>query len=436
VSEHHSIEAPETTDVGSQTTLTEKSVHRLAKAPVGQRRELYDRLQPGLALRVTDKGAKSWCVYCYVNNRHRRITLGRWPSLKVDEARTRAREVRELAASGLDPKEERNRERARAAAAETASDVQTFQDLAEQYIERKVPNLVSGKEIESVLRRRLIPEWGNSPIDQIRKRHAIRLLDRLVDEGSDSGALSTYRVIKRVFSWGAKRDEIDNDPMSNLEAPVNEQPRQVILDHNTIRVLWSVWTDQGYPFGHLYKFLLLTGQRRGEAAEMTFWELDPIANPTVWFIPSSRTKNRRQHELPLSNEARDILAEVPRGNEGPFIFSTSAGRRPVCGFSKSAAYTHRLAREKAEQWGVDIRDDWVVHDLRRTVRTEMARLGVSEQVAERVLNHTPEPLVQTYNVHTYDREKAQALQMWATELMRIVEGPHDTDPFNPYPPIE
>ena len=139
-----------------------------------------------------------------------------------------------------------------------------------------------------------------------------------------------------------------------------------------------------------------------------------------WTIPAARSKSRREHIVPLPDAAIDILDSLPRFTEGDNVFTTTAGRRPVAGFSKTKVRTDQiLAEHKTAIEG------WRVHDLRRTCRTGMARLGVPEIVSERVLNHQAQGLTKVYNLHEYLDEKRDALARWAQEVANIVEPPPD-----------
>ncbi len=120
----------------------------------------------------------------------------------------------------------------------------------------------------------------------------------------------------------------------------------------------------------------------------------------------------------MADAAVDILENLPRFADGDFVFTTTAGRRPVGGFSKVKARTDHMLLEQDTAI-----ENWRVHDLRRTARTGMARLGVPEIVSERVLNHLPQGLGKIYNVHEYLDEKRDALARWAQEVQNITEPP-------------
>ncbi len=125
--------------------------------------------------------------------------------------------------------------------------------------------------------------------------------------------------------------------------------------------------------------------------------------------PGRALKSARVHIVPLSKPAVQIIASLPRYIGGPYVFTTTSGRRPVSGFSKMKIRLDGTAKIT----------DWRLHDLRRTGRSEMARLKVDDVVAERVLNHGPRGLAKVYNVYQYIDEKSAALNLWARELKKI-----------------
>jgi integrase len=153
---------------------------------------------------------------------------------------------------------------------------------------------------------------------------------------------------------------------------------------------------------------MLTGVRREEARRMRWEELNFQAN--LWAIPGNRTKNGRPHEVPLSAELLDILRALPR--MGDYVFSRNGGKSPLVDMSGLKAQIDRTS-------GVT---GWRLHDLRRTLRTGLAQLGVIHEVAEMTIGHTLPSLVQTYNRHGYADERRAALQRWASHLMGIVNA--------------
>lgn len=386
--------------------LTDAAVRRLAAAPEGKRVEKPDALAPGLVLRINDAGRKDWTVRYRLQGKQRKLSIGTWPAMGLPEARDRAREIRDRASQGIDPRPEQEAERE--AVQEAA---RTFGDLAEQYIARECPRLAEGRTLASLLRREVIPALGSVAVGDLRKRHAVRLLDKIVDSGRMGVARRSHWVVKRITRWSVLRDEIETDPLAGLPCPVAKVRRERVLSDDELRALWPVWDAVGYPFGPLQRLVLLTATRRGEAAEMRWDELDDADSRAVWTLPGARTKNGREHRVPLSAPARELLAGLPRWG-GPYVFSTTDGERPVSGFTKAKARTLRLAGDAVGDFGL--------HDLRRTARTGMARLGVPDEVAERVLNHSTGGLIEIYNRHRYEAEIADALERWGAEVLRII----------------
>jgi integrase len=421
--------------------LTDPSIAKMARAPRGKRVERFDAGAPGLALRITDKGAKSWSAYYRFQDRHQRLTLGRWPEVGVAAARDQARAVKDQAKAGIDPKEAREAEKA--AAGDEAAD--TFGAIAEEYIkieclERKLkndkvlpPTLKRGREVESIIRRELMPHWQHRPLAELRKRDAIKRTEALVDDGRPAAAHRLHEVIRRIGRWAVRRDRIDLNPFADMDPPVDKVVRNRYLKPPEIEAVWSAWGAIGYPFGPLGKLLLVTAQRLREVAQMQWSEVD--RDSAMWIIPADRTKSGRESEVPLSTLALEILDTLPRFDGGDFVFTTMSGESPVSGFSKSKRRTDALileaAREQAEENGQDPElvkpmPPWRTHDLRRTARTSIAKLGVPQIVAERVLNHAERNvLVSTYDQHHYEDEKRDALERWAASLRTILEPPPD-----------
>ncbi len=424
---------------GSAKHLTDPGIGKMSKAKKGKRVERFDAGAPGLALRITDKGVKSWSVYYRLDGKHQRLTIGAWPEIGVAEARDRAREIKGQTKAGVNPKETREAEKA--AAEDEAAD--TFGAIAEEYIkieclERKLkndkvlpPKLKRGREVESIIRRELMRHWQNRSFAELRKRDAIKLTEALVDAGKPAAAHRLHEIIRRIGRWAARRDRIGLNPFADMDPPVDKVVRDRYLKPHEIEAVWNAWDTMGYPFGPFGKLLLVTAQRLREVAQIQWSEID--SDNALWVIPADRTKSGRETEVPLSTLALEILDALPRFAGGEFVFTTTSGKSPVSGFSKSKRRTDTLvleaAREQAEEAGEDPESvepmpHWRTHDLRRTARTGLAEVGVPQIVAEKVLNHAERNvLVKTYDRHEYADEKRDALERWALRLREITEPP-------------
>ena len=406
----------------NSTLMTEASIARKPKAPKGKQKEWFDSGADGLSLRITDRGTKTWTISYHRPDaqgdepKHPRITLGYWPTLGVAEAREEARRVKSDVKSGIDP-------RARRAAAQAVAKVEaqtearkTFRAIAERYITLECPGLRRGAETAAIIRRELLPPWGDRHTAGFQRSDLTGLTDRLIIAGSPMAARRVFETATRIFNWALDRGDIAASPFAAMKPPVKKVARDRALKDHEIKAIWATWAEQAYPFGPLQQLLLLLGQRRSEVAEMQWPEID--FDKREWTIPASRSKSKREHVVPLPDAAVGILESLPRFTEGDYLFTTTGGRRPVSGFSKAKVLTDQMLVEHDTAI-----ENWRVHDLRRTCRTGMARLGVPEIVSERVLNHLPQGLGKIYNVHEYLDEKRAALARWAQEVQNITEPP-------------
>ncbi len=222
---------------GSGKHLTDPGIGKMSKAKEGKRVERFDAGAPGLALRITDRGVKSWSVYYRLDGKHQRRTIGAWPEIGVTQARDRARKIKRQAKAGVDPKETRKAEKT--AAEEEVS--YTFGAIAEEYIkieclERKLkndkvlpPKLKRGREVESIIRRELMPHWQNRPFAELRKRDAIKRTEALVDDGRPAAAHRLHEIIRRIGRWAARRDRTDLNPFADMDPPVDKVVRNRYL---------------------------------------------------------------------------------------------------------------------------------------------------------------------------------------------------------------
>lgn len=397
--------------------LTYKTVEA-TRPPESGRVEVFDSAMPGMCLRVSAAGAKTYILSTRVAGRQKRVTVGRASgpgAITLAEARRLAAEMKELAkaAEPLPKPAAKGRP--------VDARLKTFGGVAEEFISRKCPELARGREIEAIIRRELLPCWRDIPLKALRRRDARALTDAML-KTRPAAAYRLHETYKRVLNWAL--DEFDADeigidvsPFASLKPPCRKEPRGRALADPEIEVLWRAWSSIGYPFGDLQKLLLLTGSRRGEVAGMAWHEVS--LQEGIWAIPASRTKSSREQIVPLSRMAVRLLQGLPRFSRGEqFTFTTTGGLRPVSGFSKGKAATDRrvvaVAGEPLPPWR------W--HDLRRTTRTGLARLQVPEIVAEHVLGHAQRGLVGTYNVHAYLDEKREALELWAGHLESIFGG--------------
>jgi integrase len=209
-----------------------------------------------------------------------------------------------------------------------------------------------------------------------------------------------------------------------MKAPAKEVSRDRVLTDSEIIVAWNVWENMAWPFGDAFKLMLITGQRRSEVASMRWKDIDKKRR--VWTLPREHTKSDRLNEVPLSTLAFEIIDAVPKS--GPLLFSTN-NKTPISGFSKAKSYCDAeilkiLKKENPKAKLVA----WRLHDLRRTLSTNMARLRISENVVERLINHAigaSKGTAGIYNRHGYTDEKQHAMEVWASFLIKLMSHSDD-----------
>ena len=293
-------------------------------------------------------------------------------------------------ARGSDPLTERRK--AAAAAADT------FQRIAEEYVQRERANVRSIKNHEATLRKHVFATLGRRPIGEVKRSDIARLLDRIQDGSGPSAADNALRVIRRVMSWHASRSDDFRSPIARGMARTKpkERARQRILADGELRAVWAAAEASGGLFGPFVQFLLLTAARRTEASAMARAELSVDA----WTIPGSRYKTKIDHVIPLVDAARSTLDRLPKIAGARFIFSGD-GKRSFSGYSKAKAKFDKAC-------GVT---GWTLHDLRRTARSLMSRAGVSADIAERCLGHVISGVRGIYDRHAYFDEKETRLRI-------------------------
>jgi integrase len=397
--------------------LTDIFVERVKPPPRG-RIEYFDASFPGLALRVTANGGKSWCAFYRFGGRLRRFTIGSYPAIKPARARREAQKALERVRDGIDPAEEK-----RARREMRTPDFDTFGAVVDDYLERHVrannrPS--TWAEAKRDLERNIPARWRARPIASITRREVIDLIDGFVERGVPIQANRTLARLRAMFNWAIGKDRLAVSPAARIKLPTQERARDRVLSDDELRWLWKATDEIGWPFGPLTKLLLLTAQRRHEVAGMAWAEVD--LGKATWTIPRHRAKNDRAHEVQLSKAAVAVLQGLPRFGE--FVFTTTLDT-PVSGFSR-AKRRIELAMLRAKEEELGDRDEishWTLHDLRRTATTGMARLKIPPHIVDRILNHTSGTIrgvAAVYNRFEYVEERRQALEAWGLSVEREV----------------
>jgi integrase len=255
-----------------------------------------------------------------------------------------------------------------------------------------------------ILRRDLVDRLGSRSIHAISKREIIDLVNAVVDRGSPVGANKTLKVARSFFGWCVGRAILERSPCDGVRAPTVERARDRVLSDWELSEVIRAARRLGGPYGAIVEVLALTGQRRDEVARMSWDELD--LERRVWALPAGRTKNDKPHIVQLPDAAAAVIGAQPR--TGRLVFSRN-GVAPIGGFSSQK-------RRLDDLCGVS---HWRLHDLRRTMVSGMARLGVAPHVADKILNHvagTISGVAAVYQRHEFLKERRDALERWGEHV--------------------
>ena len=377
--------------------LTDAAVKRV-KSPAKGQTDLFDKGYPGLALRVSYGGAKSFGYFYRHGGKFRRMTLGTYPAMTLAGAREAWRQARGVVQSGKDPVGAINRQRSFVA----------FSSVLEDWLARDQHKNRTEHEIRLKMAKDVLPVWSDRKITEIGKRDVLDVLDAVVDRGAPQTARKLHAYLHRLFKWCVGHGILEVNPVADLDMPAEASKRDRVLTDKELVVAYRRAGDLGFPFGPLVQLLILTGARRGEIGGLRWSEID-LGEGAIKLI-GARTKNGEPHRIPLSAPALEVVNEIPRIVGSDFVFSTT-NRSSVRGWSKTRK---RLGD-----------GDWTIHDIRRTVATGLQKQGVSLQVIEAVLNHVSGSrggIVGVYQRHSFDEEKAAALEAWGAHVMALVHG--------------
>lgn len=410
----------------------------------GKRLELRDDDEPGLVLRVTDKGKRSWSIR-YVNGagEHRRQLIGPFPAISLSKAREEARKIKGAVAAGTDLVQNARDQKTEL----RAKRLRTLAGLAEAYFEvceqglhrasAGAPKRASTLTLEkSVFERLIKPTFGETPVVDIKRADIQALVNKKTKLAVSNGRY-VRNLLRQLLNYALQLDMIEANSAYGV-AVVLPAARERVLSDNELRAVWAACEDPTSvngpsltrEMGLLLQMAIVTLQRGGEVAGMKWSEID--VDRRIWTIPASRMKGKRTHVVPLSQRAMDILQTAklliggrtfvfqsdrtvvdPKGNEVHFHFDRRALTRAMKRLTRS------LKIENATP-----------HDLRRTGATNITseRIGIPRFIVSQVLAHAGDTCGSAavtgrhYDLNDYLVEKRRALDAWAALLQSIVTG--------------
>ncbi|MCZ7973945.1 tyrosine-type recombinase/integrase [Agrobacterium salinitolerans] len=416
--------------------LTDAMIAGLKPAPEGTRIEIRDDLLPSFAVRVTDKGTKTFVLITRFpgSKNPARRAIGEYPTLSLHQAREEAREWLLLIKRGIDPRDEIAKSRAE----QQRKRENTFKAVVADYLsditsrKRNRHADQDKREIERELLAASRNKWLNKPVAEVTDADIAELIGAIRDRPAPGMAYNVWGHVKAIFSWAMWPERrqgygLTINPTQHLQPKHFKLSKTVstrVLSDEEIQAYWQAANATPYPLGPFYKLLMLTGQRKSEVSDARWREFD-LQKRKLWTVPEERFKSGQAHTVPLSKEASALLENLERfvGEEsGDCLFSTTNGVKPINGFSRAKTALDKAMLEILKKKDPEAKlPAWVFHDVRRTVRTRLSALRVNSDVAEMVIGHGKTGLRRVYDQHEFEPEMREALERWANALLKIVK---------------
>ena len=417
--------------------LTDATLRAALRKPPRNREALIDGAVPGLMLRLGPSCA-TWSLKLRVageggvskrghkkKGKEQRVSLGEYPIVSIEAARGLANAYLDQAKRGVSP--------VAALESNATTGGLTVQALGEKFLSdyvrmREIRALL---KYEGALRVHINPSVGDTLADVLTREQVRKLVKATMvrvprgagpkdrPRGGREAARTVLGVLRTMLNWAITEALITrkDNPATGMEANLpKKRQRERVLSLEEARVVWRVADSLGYPFGPVYKLILLTGCRPGEWTRCVRSCLD--LKQALFVLPADAYKSDHVHVVPLVPEAVKILEDLlvhHQGRNGQYIFSGTDGLKPLAGWTKAQA---RMLRAICAETGERVAVRWTPHDLRRTVATRIAEtLGVGgEQVIKRVLGHSDGSVTAIYNRYGYVKEMRTILKQWANEL--------------------
>jgi integrase len=390
----------------------------------------------GFGFKLTPSGGRSFVLQYRVRGsaQDRRIKIGKYGDWTLDLARERARELKRDVDAGRDPIDQRAEASRQREEAKRLSVDRAFPALKETFLDQyEAGTKKNGRKRSSgtitgmkAALAHFEKHFGTKRIDQITAEDVDKAMDA-IPAAQIAKRRNTAVYGEQIFGWALRKRLIAENPCALVEKPPVVATRERWLADDELALVIRATRRLAYPFGPFYRLLILTGQRRDEVAGMAWEELNHQAKE--WRIPGDRTKNSREHIVPLSDAAvAEIEAALPapwdrsKGWPRKGLVFTITGETAVSGFSRAKRRLDQTITVLADMEGVSVPAEWRIHDLRRTLATGLQRLGVRLEVTEAVLNHVSGSrggIVGIYQRHDWAAEKREALADWAAHVTAL-----------------
>lgn len=388
---------------------------RRAKPEAGKQIDHWDTEVTGLSLRIGSTGKLTWLFAYRHGGKSRKMVIGYPPAMSLAMAREIAGAHRRAAQAGLDPAEEKRGD----------GRPQSFTELAARYMRKHARrHKRTAAEDLRMLQRYVKPTLGRKRPAEVTKGDILELLRPIEDARHMAQADAILVLLKHVFNWAVENELVDRNPAEKMKRRAKPKVRTRFLSVDELRCFWfALDTLPIEPVVRdVLRLLVLTGQRASEVIDAERHELTLNGPEPMWTIPSRRTKNKREHRLPLSSVAVALFNNaLGRSTSSSLVFPGRPGRSLTDGVARRAihrALTAGLLKYKTNEASKIVErkvEKFGPHDLRRTMATLMVEfLDIDETVVGRILNHARTGVTAVHYAHaTKLRQMRDATNQWA-----------------------
>lgn len=392
---------------------------------VDKQTDYYDSHTSGLGLRVSPGGTKTFFYRYRHSGKNRRYSIDRYSkTFSLSDARTKVDELRSYVKRGGDPVAEEKAKR-------HVPKKMDFEELAKLYkaIQFSEYSESTREFYDWIINEKLLPILKDRPVDEISKPEIMKLLNSIaIDGDAKTMANRTRSRIHHMYEFAKGQGIVEDNPVSGtkpFKGGENESER--FYSDDEIKKIWNSFEKLNEPVRSYLKIITLTGQRRTETNNMK-WENIKHENDNdfkgwVWMIPKELAKSDRDHVVPLSPLALEIIKDLKEyTGDNPYVFASKIkGDIPI-----SLKTIKRAVRKVKKESGVS---DFKLHDLRRTVATWLAKLGTPQEVVSKILNHKTgsggSVVTRIYNRYEYREERKRALEKWSYQIDEILSKMKD-----------
>ena len=365
----------------------------------------WDDSLPGFGVRLRG-GSTRYLIQYRCGTQQRRESLGDVRKIRLEDARAIARQRFAKVELGVDPATERAKEREAARVAKL-----TLAAVAARYLDAKADRLRPNTYQQAKLH--LSVHWQplhGLPLTNVTRADVAARLQEIIKEHGRVAAARARGNLSALYTWAMKEGLADANPLIATNDPAEGiEPRDRVLSDRELALIWKHCLDD--DFGRIVRLLILTGCRREEIGALRWNEIDN----GVLTIPATRTKNRKAHSLTLPPLAVEILRSIPRLDRD-LVFARGRSGFSAWSYSTMALHT-RIATNEGKAL-----PHWTLHDLRRSFRTGLGKLGIAPHIAELCINHRKGGVQAIYDRYQYQGEIASALAQWSAHVAAIIDG--------------